>query len=95
METFGDQLLAGAALADDEHWPVERRSAARPLDRVEEGQALADELFRPLHNWPTVGGKSHHLARIFTAFSLAKLRISRKFGVSEKMARLLYGLGQV
>ena len=36
MQAFGDQLLAGAALADDEHRPVERRGAAGALDRVEE-----------------------------------------------------------
>ena len=50
VKTFGDQFLAGAALADDEHWPVQGRGAARALDRVEERQALTDELLRPLHS---------------------------------------------
>ena len=50
VKALGDQLLAGAALADDQHRPVERRGAARALDRVEERQALPDELIRPLHN---------------------------------------------
>jgi hypothetical protein len=67
VETFGDQLLAGPALTDHEDGPVERRGAARPLDRVEEGKALANELVSPLHS-PTVGGKSHELARIFSFF---------------------------
>ena len=46
VQTLGDQLLAGAALADHEHRSVERRGAARALDRVEEREALADELVR-------------------------------------------------
>src|SRR5207245_9733857 len=45
--------------------------------------------------WPTVGGKSHQLARIFTAFPLEKWRIAEQFAVSTKMARLLNGSGQV
>ena len=49
VQALGDQLLAGAALADHQDRPVERRGAARPLDRVEEGQALPDELIGPLH----------------------------------------------
>jgi hypothetical protein len=49
VKSFGNQLLASAALADDEHWPVERRGAAGALDRVEEGQALANELLAPFH----------------------------------------------
>ena len=44
MQSLGDQFLAGAALADDEHRPVERRGAARALDRIEEWKALPDEL---------------------------------------------------
>ena len=39
VEPLGDQFLARAALADDQHRAVERRGAARPLDRVEKGQA--------------------------------------------------------
>ena len=37
VQALGDQFLAGAALADDQNGPIERRGAARPLDRVEEG----------------------------------------------------------
>src|SRR5206468_7172313 len=90
VKTFGDQFLAGAALPDDEHRPVQRRGAARPLDRVEKCQALADELFRSLHLAPTVGGKSHHLARFFTPPSTAKTLKFRNFAVFTNMARLLY-----
>ena len=49
VEALGDQLLAGAALADHQHRPVERRGAARALDRVEEGRGLADQLGVALH----------------------------------------------
>jgi hypothetical protein len=49
VKPLRDQLLAGSALADDEHRPVERRRTARALDRVEEGQALANELLAPFH----------------------------------------------
>ena len=49
MQPLGNQLLAGAALADYQHRAVERRGAARPLDRVEKGQALTDELIGPFH----------------------------------------------
>jgi hypothetical protein len=49
VEALGDQLLAGAALADDEDRPVERRRPARPLDRVEERGGLADQLGVALH----------------------------------------------
>ena len=37
VEPLGDQLLAGAALADHQHRPVERGRAARALQRVEKG----------------------------------------------------------
>ena len=50
MEALGNQLLAGAALADHQNGPVERRGTARPLDCVEKGKALPDELFDPLHS---------------------------------------------
>src|SRR6478672_6326475 len=69
VKALGNQLLTSPALADNEHRPVERRSPARPLDCIEEGKALADELVCPLHA-PTVGGKSHHLASIFPSISL-------------------------
>ncbi len=62
VEALGDQLLAGAALADDEHRPVERRGAAGALDRVEEGGGLADEMGVALH-CPNIGAFSHLLAR--------------------------------
>jgi hypothetical protein len=95
MEAFGDQLLASAALPNDEHRPVERRGTTRPLDRVEEREALPNELFCSLHKLPTVGGKSHHLARNFRAFPLSKMADSLSSGLSAKLARLLYGNGQV
>ena len=49
VKALGDQFLAGAALADHQDRTIERRGAARALDRVEEGQALPDELICPLH----------------------------------------------
>jgi hypothetical protein len=94
MQTFGDKLLAGAPLSDNEHGPVEGGGAARALNRIEEGQALADELVGPLHV-PTVGGKSHHLARIFTAVSEVEVRILHKSGLFAILARLLNGKMQV
>ena len=57
VKPLGDQLLAGPALADDQHGPVERRGAARALDRVEERQALTDELIRPLHDLSIKSGR--------------------------------------
>jgi hypothetical protein len=95
VQALRDQLLTGAPLADDEHRAVEGRGTARPLDCVEEREALADELFRPLQGlsrskiWPTVGGKSHHLARIFGSFPPVKSRKSRKMRVSGNVAQLL------
>jgi hypothetical protein len=61
---------------------------------------LANELIRPLHHlpikiWPTVGGKSHHLARIFTPIAPSELHFSLFFALCANMARLLYGIGQV
>src|SRR5690348_14355725 len=52
VETFGDQFLARAALADHEHRAVQRRSPARALDGIEERQALADKLVRAFHSVP-------------------------------------------
>jgi hypothetical protein len=49
MQALGDQLLARSSLADDEDWAIERSGAARPLDGVEKGEALTDELIGPLH----------------------------------------------
>jgi hypothetical protein len=71
VQTLGDQFLAGTAFADHQHRPVERRGAARSLNRVEKGIALPNELIGPFHV-PTVGGKSHQLARIFALKTLAK-----------------------
>jgi hypothetical protein len=100
VETLGDQFLAGAPFPDDEHGAIERRGAAPALDRVEERQALADELLcsfhlRSIRICPTVGGKSHHLARIFIRLRLAKSTKFREFALSLKLARLLYGKRQV
>ena len=77
VEPLGDQLLAGAALADHQHRAVERRGAARALDRVEEREALADELVCPLHRSPIqiltdCWWESHDLARIFERFRTRK-----------------------
>ena len=94
MKTFCDEFLAGPTLADDEQRAIERRGAARTLNRVKEGQALADELFCSLHA-PTVGGKSHHLARIFTDISASKNRIPLNFNIFDNVARILYDLKQV
>jgi hypothetical protein len=49
VEALGNQLLARTALSDHKDGTIERRSAARPLDRVEESEALADKLIGPLH----------------------------------------------
>ncbi len=49
VEALGDQFLAGPALSDHQHRAIERRGAARTLDRVEEGEARADELVASLH----------------------------------------------
>src|SRR3990170_8102353 len=91
MQPLGDQFLAGTALADYQNRAVERRGAARPLDRVEEGEALPDELRGPLHT-PTVGGKAHDLARYFSPISRENSRFCRYFGICRNMARLLYSI---
>jgi hypothetical protein len=49
MDAFGDQFLAGAALADDEHGPDEIGGAPRLLDGVEKRQRLADKMRHFLH----------------------------------------------
>jgi hypothetical protein len=94
VEPFGNELLAGAALADHKHWPIERRSAAGSLNRVEKREALPDKLFGPFHG-PTVGGESHHLARIFGCRGIAELLIPYFSVISAYLARLLYGRRQV
>jgi hypothetical protein len=45
--------------------------------------------------WPTVGGKSHHLARIFGSFSGGNHHFHRILALSRNMAQLLYGARQV
>jgi hypothetical protein len=55
---------------------------------------LTDELLRSLHT-PTVGGESHHLARIFSCLTEGKWLFFRVTATFKKVARLLYGLGQV
>jgi hypothetical protein len=65
VQPLGNKFLAGAALADDQDRPVERRGPAGAFYGVEKCQALPDELICPLHV-PTVGAKSHELARNFT-----------------------------
>ena len=95
-----EPLREHLAELDDEHRPIERRRAAGPLDRVKEGQALADEGFRTVHDsrskiWPTVGGKSHHLARIFKRLDQAKERKLGKMTLSGKVARPLLSGRQV
>src|SRR5687768_18282045 len=88
VEPLGDQLLAGAALADYQHRAIERRGAARALDRIEKRKALPDQLTDPLH-MPTVGGKPHLLARYFNGFSAENchfLQLSEIFG---RLAHLL------
>src|SRR4051812_15272301 len=99
VKTLRDQFLARTPFTDHQHRPVERRGAARALHRVEERQTLADELVRPLHNlsfriWPTVGGKSHDLARIFMLISPANGMNLRNSTVFQILARSLYNVRQ-
>ena len=67
MQPLGDQLLAGAALADHQHRPVERRGAAGALERVEKGQAIGrrTECFRSMpEHWcifPSLGKRNVQL----------------------------------
>ena len=49
VEPFRDQFLAGPALTHHQHRTAHRRSAAGPLDRIEEGTRLADELNVAVH----------------------------------------------
>src|SRR6187549_1127830 len=56
VQSFGNQFLAGAALADHQNRPVERRRPARPLDRVEKGRGLADQLGIAIHSLYVPGG---------------------------------------
>jgi hypothetical protein len=49
VQPFGDQLLARPALTDHKDRTIERRGAAGAFDRVEKGQARADEIVGPLH----------------------------------------------
>ena len=47
VQALRNQLLARAALTDHKNRAVERRRAARPLDRIEKGKALTDKLIGP------------------------------------------------
>ena len=90
MDALGDQFLARTAFTDHKDRTIEGRGTARPLDRVEERQALTDELIGPLHS-PIVGGKPHLLARCFTRKTGGFQWILRLAANSGKMARSLYG----
>ena len=50
METLSDEFLARAALTNDEDGTSHGGRTACPLDRIEEGAGLADELGFPLHD---------------------------------------------
>ena len=89
MQALSDQFLACAALTDHKDRTVERRRTARPLDCVEEGQALTDELIGPLHA-PIVGGKPHLLARCFAQNIGGFQRFYRVSAKTGKVARSLY-----
>jgi hypothetical protein len=93
MQALGNELLARAALSDHQDRTIEGRRAARALDRVEKRQTLPNELFGPLHA-PPVGGKSHHLARIFTPCSSRKMKNFGSSAHSAILAQLLYSLSQ-
>ena len=58
VQALGDQFLACATLADHKNGTIQRCGAAGPLNRVEKGQALTDELIGPLHA-PTIGAEAH------------------------------------
>ena len=70
VQPFGNQFLARPAFADHKNRTIERRGTARPFDRIEKGKALPYELICPLHA-PTVGAKSHGLARCFMRINAA------------------------
>jgi hypothetical protein len=87
VEALGDELLAGPALANDQHRPVERGGTAGALDCVENGVALADESFSTFHVsqiWPTVGAKCHELARYFARLNGGFERFFEKSGIFGK-----------
>ena len=50
MQARGDQLLARAALADDQHRTVQRRRAARLLKAIEKLSRPPDDLLNPIHS---------------------------------------------
>ena len=50
VEAFGDQFLAGPALADHQHRAVQRGRAAGAFERVEKGAGLADYLGLSFHH---------------------------------------------
>ncbi len=71
MEAFGNQFLARSALANDQNRTPHRCGTAGPLDRVEKGTRLPDELIFPLHS-PWISENSHILAT-GTAMSFIEL----------------------
>jgi hypothetical protein len=64
VKPFRNQFLARAAFPDHKDGAVQRRGPACPLDCIEKGKALPDELSAPLHA-PTVGAESYALASRF------------------------------
>ena len=50
VEAFGDQLLPGTPLTDNEDGPAHRRGSTRTLYCVEKGTGLPDELVFTLHS---------------------------------------------
>jgi hypothetical protein len=56
VETFGDEFLAGPALADHQDRAAHRRGAAGALHRIEECARLADELDFAIHGTPCFVG---------------------------------------
>jgi hypothetical protein len=49
MQAFGDEFLAGAALADHQHRTIERRRAAGAFERFQKGRRLADDVDSAFH----------------------------------------------
>ena len=50
VQALGDQFLAGAALADHQHRPIERGGAAGAFERIEKGGRFPDEIRFALHS---------------------------------------------
>ena len=56
VKSLGNQLLASAAFPNHKDRAIERRGAARPLDRVEKGKALTDKLIGPFQLFGSLFG---------------------------------------